>query len=366
MSNKNSTKTLEEMLVSRIEQSILIDVLQSYLAANKSRIPLLELMTRMNLWLEDTLRLARYMVDTGLAKPEGQDLALTSLEKHTDIKILRKYHWLLKWDINYSGVTQLSEIELKIIDQFKKMIRGRPSNNDKIDQYYCTPETNARRLTLLLQEPLISSKQLCFLGDDDITSLMFAMSGLFGSITVFDIDRRIVNFINQLAREIKNPHYKAILYDYRKPRQEIIQYDIFHSDPPATIEAVDLVLKKASQFGKQGATFYLSWPEYLCDPAYLIDLQKVYGKNGWLVTAKFPEFNQYDNRCFFNYITKRDRETLKLFNLTENDILNSPPMQRYCLTRLLLVTTPRLKVTEFRGEIYLSKLHKIPRSKFRG
>jgi len=254
----------------------------------------------------------------------------------------------------------MSPAERQLIERFKEAARGRPSNNDKIDQYYNTPETNLKRLRLLSREPMKESKSICFLGDDDLTSLMFAMEGSFPNITVYDIDSRIINFVNHSAAKQGLRNYNALLYDYREAPAEDVGFDVFHSDPPATVEAVDLVLKRAKEIARPAASFYLSWPEYICDPDYLLGIQKAYTDNGWVITAKFPDFNEYDNACFFNYIGEDDRVTLRMFGLTDSDILASPPMQRYCLTRLLLSGEPGERIGKWEKELYLSNLHKIP------
>lgn len=361
---KENLHDLESRLVSRVDPGVLINFIGNYVAVNGGSIDILELMTKMNIWLEDTLRIARYMVDQGLAKVDGQHISLES--SGIDPNFLREYQWLCKWDIQYRTSFETSPEESELIQCFNEVVQNRPSNNNKIDQYYNTPQTNMRRLRLLSREPLSDRKAICFLGDDDLTSLMFAMKGAFSEIVIYDIDPRIIGFINDTATRLGLSRYDAKLYDYRHQPVESAKFDIFHSDPPATIEAVDLVLKRARELAQPSATFYLSWPEFLCDPDYLLGLQKTYAKNGWLVTAKFPEFNEYDNRCFFNYITEADRETLKLFNLTDDIIINSPPMQRYCLTRLLLSENPGTQVGRWDKEIYLSNLHKIPTGRHGG
>lgn len=351
---------LEKQLVSRMRARDLVRFVWQYVAARGGHIALLELMAGLNLWLEDTLRIARYLVDGGMAKAAGGKLILKKGMQGECGKVLRRWQWLLKWDHDYMKKLPLSAADRALMAKFNRLVKGRPSNNDKIDQYYNLPETNVARLRYVAREPMISQKSVCFLGDDDLTSLVFALSGRFAQIVVYDIDKRIVNFINQLSRKLGLNNYRAVRHDYRRPFQDNWRFDIFHSDPPATIEAIDLVLKVARAKAEPQASFYLSWPEFICDPRYLTDLQKAYAKNGWLVTAKLPEFNQYDNACFFNYITAKDWRTLKMFNLNKKDILAAPALQRYCLTRLLLSARPKKCVGKWNKEIYLSNLHKIP------
>lgn len=350
---------LEKKLVSKITPKILISFLENYLLLNGGQMKILELMTRLNLWLEDTLRIARYFLNNGLAAAVECSVVLKNQDKKIDYKTLRNYHWLIKWDINLRTQERFSESEVRLLNKFKNIVKDRPINNNLIDQYYNIPETNLKRMRLVNKEPTIKKKRICFFGDDDLTSLLFAMSNQFNEVVVYDIDKRIVNFINQQARALNLKKYRAFLQDYRQ-KFKGEPYDIFHSDPPATIEAVDLVLRRARELANPESSFYLSWPEFICDPEYLLELQKVYARNGWLVTAKFPEFNEYDNKCFFNYIDKEDWETLKLFNLTEKQILQAPPLQRYSLTRLLLTIKPGQQVGKWSKEIYLSNLHKIP------
>ena len=176
---KENLQDLESRLVSRVDPKLLIKFVGNYVAINNGSIDILELMTRMNLWLEDTLHIS---VD----------------HQNIDYDLLREHQWLCKWDVQYRTSFEASPKEGELIQRFSEVVQHRPSNNDKIDQYYNTPETNMRRLRLLSREPLAHRKTICFLGDDDLTSLMFAMESTFSKIVVYDIDPRIIGFINAI------------------------------------------------------------------------------------------------------------------------------------------------------------------------
>ena len=343
-----------------MKAEVLVRFVWQHVTVLGGNVDLLELLAGLNLWLEDTLRIARYLVDGGLAQAANGKLILQATSHGVDEKFLRRWQWLAKWDHVYLERQSLTTAECALLKKFNLLVKGRPSNNDKIDQYYNLPETNVARLRYVAREPMVEQKSICFLGDDDLTSLLFALSGRFARVVVYDIDERIVNYINQLSRKLGLDNYRAVLHDYRRPFRDNWRFDIFHSDPPATIEAIDLVLQVARAKAEPLASFYLSWPEFICDPRYLTSLQKVYAKNGWLVTAKLPEFNHYDNACFFNYITAEDWRTFKMFNLRKRDILVAPALQRYCLTRLLLSASPKKRIGKWHKDIYLSNLHKIP------
>lgn len=356
---KNNIKKLEASLVSKIPIAILVSAIKEFVSL-KGKINIVDLLTVFNLWLEDTLRLTYYLIASGELIFRDKIITIKNENKDHDLAILKDNPWLIKWNLDIESKIDLNGEEKNIMKVFKDSLMGRPSNNDKIDQYYSTPETNIKRLRLVVKENPQFKRRICFFGDDDLTSIMFAISKSFSKIVVFDIDKRIIDHINNTMKRLGIKNCVAILHDYRDIFPKKNNFDIFHSDPPATNEAIELVLKRAKQLSDPGAVFYLSWPEFISDPEYLLQIESTYIKNGWLLMEKYQDFNEYDNECLFNYLSKEDWDILRKLNIDKEYILKRPPMQRYCLTKLILSQKTEENIGRYDKEIYLSNLHKIP------
>lgn len=356
---KNDIKKLESSLVSRIPIAILVSAIKEFISLKKE-VNIIDLLTIFNLWFEDTLRITHYLVVSGELIFRDKIITIKNDKEDHDLVTLKGKPWLIKWNLDIESKIDLNDEEKSIMKVFKANLKGRPSNNNKIDQYYSTPETNIKRLRLLLKENPKFKRRICFFGDDDLTSIMFAISKSFSEIVVFDIDKRIIDHINNTMKKLDIKNCIAILHDYRDIFLEKNNFDIFHSDPPATNEAIELVLKRAKQLSDSGAVFYLSWPEFISDPEYLLRIESTYIKNGWLLMEKYQDFNEYDNECLFNYLSKQDWDILRKLNIDKEYILKRPPMQRYCLTKLILSKKSEENTGRYDKEIYLSNLHKIP------
>lgn len=355
---KNNIKKLELSLVSRIPIAILVSAIKEFIFLKKE-VNIIDLLTVFNLWLEDTLRITYYLIASGQLVFKDK-MIMTNGTIDYNLVALKNNPWLIKWSLDTKQKINLNKEEKEMMKVFKANLKGRPSNNNKIDQYYSTPETNIKRLRLLLKENPKFKRRICFFGDDDLTSIMFAISRSFSKIVVFDIDKRIIDHINNSMKRLGIQNCIAILHDYRDIFPEKDNFDTFHSDPPATNEAIELVLKRAKQLSVPGAVFYLSWPEFITDPEYLLQIESTYVKNGWLLMEKYQDFNEYDNECFFNYLSKEDWNILRKLNIDKEYILSRPPIQRYCITKLILSQKTGENMGRYDKEIYLSNLHKIP------
>jgi predicted methyltransferase len=113
------------------------------------------------------------------------------------------------------------EEQEKVFNVFNKYKNERPKPDRNLDQFYATEETVLKRAVLLGNLPNISQKKLLFLGDDDLTSIIFALLFKAEEIMVVDIDNRILEFINTwLIRAIEATLTAGP--DYKKKKPEIL------------------------------------------------------------------------------------------------------------------------------------------------
>ncbi len=76
----------------------------------------------------------------------------------------------------------------RVLGLFSKYKEDRPKPERNLDQFFATEETVLRRAILLGNMPDIFQKQLLFLGDDDLTSVIFSLLFKAKRVTVVDID----------------------------------------------------------------------------------------------------------------------------------------------------------------------------------
>ncbi len=143
----------------------------------------------------------------------------------------------------------IKEAYKDIYKQFLEIAKNRPKAITAFDQGYVTPEDTIRRVLLMHRFGDVENKKILILGDDDLTSIALALTGLPKEILVLEIDERLINFINKVAEEKGFSNVKAITYDARYPFSEEIQgnYDTFVTDPVETVKGISLFLSRCIQ-----------------------------------------------------------------------------------------------------------------------
>jgi N4-bis(aminopropyl)spermidine synthase len=137
----------------------------------------------------------------------------------------------------------------RILADFQKIVAMRPKATPDFDQGYVTPETTVLRLALMAQQGDLVGRDLLLLGDDDLTGIAAALSGLPRRICILDVDERIVSFIRDVARDRGWDHVHAEVYDARDglPSHLRGQFDVFFTDPVETVNGLLLFLSRCTE-----------------------------------------------------------------------------------------------------------------------
>lgn len=173
----------------------------------------------------------------------------------------------------------------------------RPLPDRKYDQFTATVETTARRVSLLNFFEDIRSKRLLFLGDDDFTSVASANLKVARNITVLDIDRRILDTIENISSNLKLG-IRDVTHDLRKPLPNSLtdQFDIVFTDPPYTPEGIELFVSRAIEaLDKQNkaARIYVCYGNSDRAKEKFLPIQEIFNNSGLMIRQIFDKFNRY-------------------------------------------------------------------------
>jgi predicted methyltransferase len=196
----------------------------------------------------------------------------------------------------------------KVFNVFDKYKNERPKPDRNLDQFYATEETVLKRAVLLGNLPDISHKKLLFLGDDDLTSVAFALLFKAEEIMVVDIDKRILGFINMISQK-ENLPIKTFEHDLGNPlpKYQFKRYDIAFFDPAYTPEAINTWLIRAIEATiTAGPDYKKKKPEILSRKKYFmcygytdretergLKIQKIITLLGLIIQEKIRYFNHY-------------------------------------------------------------------------
>ena len=191
---------------------------------------------------------------------------------------------------------------------FAKYDKDRPKPDRNLDQFRATEKTVLRRATVLGGIDGISEKKLLFLGDNDLTSLVFSTFHRAGEVTVVDIDNRLLDFMGDVA-ENEGLHIELIEHDLRLPLEKATfnDYDVVFLDPPYTPQAANAWLARAieSTLGsgsnkKRKKSDTLTSKSYLLCYGYTnrssergLKIQQIITSLGLVIQEKVRGFNEY-------------------------------------------------------------------------
>ncbi len=194
---------------------------------------------------------------------------------------------------------------LEVISKYKEL-RPKPERN--FDQFFCTEETLIKRVVLISNLVETENRNLLFLGDDDLNSIAFSLFFKAKRVTVVDIDKRILSFIELISHK-ENLPIKIYEHDLRNPlpKNEFKDYDLVFFDPPYTPEAVNTFLLRAMEASLgSGSNFKRKKPEFLSQKFYLMSygytqketekglkIQEIITSLGLIIQEKFKDFNRY-------------------------------------------------------------------------
>jgi len=193
---------------------------------------------------------------------------------------------------------------LEVREALKEIFIMRPQANVIIDQTKCTVDTAVKRGILALVNSVLIGKRILCLGDDDMISVAigFLLKKLYSnmkhcktSISVLDIDQRVLTYIERIAEEEGLP-IECELIDFRSPIPEKFNnnYDCFFTDPPYTLSGMSLFISRGVEAlkGESGIPIFLSYAHK--SPDFDLTMQRCFVDMGLMVSEILTRFNSYE------------------------------------------------------------------------
>jgi predicted methyltransferase len=185
----------------------------------------------------------------------------------------------------------------RIEKKFLKIQKLRPKAIRTFDQGYVTPKTTLSRFALSYERGDVVGKEIIILGDDDLMSIVFGLSGLPKKITVVEIDERLIDFIQSTA-EKEGFDVDVQRFDLRHslPNEHSKRYDTFFTDPPETLKAADAFIGRGiSALRAPGSAGYFGFTRREASLTKWHGVQKMLLKYKIAFTDIIHNFNEYVN-----------------------------------------------------------------------
>jgi hypothetical protein len=176
---------------------------------------------------------------------------------------------------------------------YHRLVEGRPLPNLDYDQGFMTESDVFSRVAFLYERGDLEGQDILILGDDDLLSLALASTGLPRSITVLEVDRRIVEFITRRSQE-HNLGITALEYNAASPYPlKDHAFSVFITDPVESEKGLRITLSRGAQALKRGGALYFglttiesSWHKWYNVERMLLEM-------GFVVTDILRRFSAY-------------------------------------------------------------------------
>ncbi|MFX0061325.1 MAG: bis-aminopropyl spermidine synthase family protein [Candidatus Hermodarchaeota archaeon] len=192
------------------------------------------------------------------------------------------------------------------LESLESEFEQRPVPDFELDQSRATFNTALKRISLMLKNGDLEGRNILFIGDADATSLFISHLGKVArKLTVLDIDKRVLNYLNRRSCKEGRLPIECIYHDLRNPLPLSLrnQFEVCVTDPPFTEPGARLFLERGlegifrqiSFNGKsiffKNRRFYLNYahkPPYEC---WKLNHQLL--NQGFSIQQYFPRFNYY-------------------------------------------------------------------------
>ena len=234
-----------------------------------------------------------------------------------------------------------------VVERFMEICRHRPEAIQAYDQGFVTEATTLSRIAFAWHRGDLEGKTIIVLGDDDLMSIAAALTGAPARILAVDIDERLIQFINEVARREGLERLEAVRYDLREPLPSswLRAFDTFMTDPTesfrgfkTTIERGLLALRRPGCAGYFGLTHVeSSYEKWARIQRFLLD-------SGAVLTDLVDNFSAYVN---WGYI-----ESMRSWKWLPTHRLPERPWYYSALHRIELLRLPELDNTAVAGDIF--------------
>jgi len=181
--------------------------------------------------------------------------------------------------------------------RFHQLVQGRPEASQEYDQGYITEESALARVGMMWRRGDLTGKEILFVGDDDLVCLAAAASGLPRRVVMVDIDRRLVEFVRDVA-EREGLRVEAVRHDLRDPLPRALRrrFHTFACDPTESLRGfVAFARRGISALRGEGCAGYFGLTRSEASLAKWRAIQEELLSLGAAITDLIQDFHSYVN-----------------------------------------------------------------------
>ncbi len=192
--------------------------------------------------------------------------------------------------------------EERLSPKFKRILKIVSELHERLtpqniyDQAPLLPESAILKVAYAIDKGDATNKSVVCVGDDDLTSIIFALSGVPKRILAIDIDKYLLEMIEEYSDK-NGLGIETLQHDLRKPIPEEYRgsFDLFITEPPDTVDGISLFVSRGVELLKSadGMIGYCGISSTACPPLGLLEIQKRFTTMGLVVTDRIPKYSDY-------------------------------------------------------------------------
>lgn len=272
---------------------------------------------------KETLRLFKKVISDILEENSDDSISIREEEREKLKKeVFRSYTWSLA-DKMFEKENKERLVLLEKVKDLKKKLRVNPKR--EYDQFLANDETVLNKALIVEEKGLVKDMNIAILGDDDLVSLSLGLVNRdFNRITVFDIDKEVLDCVNKGSEYLKLNNIETVHCDVRKgvDSKYFRKYDIVIFDPPYTANGVALFLNRALDLLGNSNGFcdnhiFMYYGNSFKSPEKTVKIQEIICKFGLSIEDRIEKFARYSGAESIGnssslYILKTNKFTKKL------------------------------------------------------
>lgn len=167
-------------------------------------------------------------------------------------------------------------------------------DSDDYDQLEILPEAVENKLSMMMRKNDLLNRDILCIGDDDLMSVAMSLTGLPKSITVFDIDEKIVEFLKKISPRLPVPIRVLEINLLKSPPKNLCnKFDVFVTEPPDTVKGTLLFVSRGIDALKRNGVFYLGMTDVTLSKKQWLEIEKAIIQAGVSLTDIIPDFEEY-------------------------------------------------------------------------
>lgn len=162
------------------------------------------------------------------------------------------------------------------------------------DQLAVLPAGIKGKLSLLLKRNDLAGRDVICIGDDDLFSVGCSLTGLPKSITVLDIDKRVIDFIRKISKKLPVP-IRAIHSNLLNPLPNIhdSSFDVCITEPPDTVRGMALFVSRGIQTLRKEGTLYCGMTSTTLHKRQWLEIERIIITAGAVFTDIVANCSEY-------------------------------------------------------------------------